>query len=112
MPKEMPDAWCSHADLSVYLDRLKGVAYTSCEVFDCCTLQSYALLRQDLILALGCTDDEIIRLRHREALLDESQAGLLLTTIHQLWADKEALLLRNHVLQAGAATHANEKLGR
>ena len=106
--------WCSqtHADLSVYLARLKGVAHTSREVSDCGTLQSYARLRQDLILALGRMDDEIIRLRRREALLDESQAGPLLATFHQLRADKEELILRNQALQTGAATHANEELGR
>ncbi len=84
VPAEMPEAWCSqtHVDLSVYLARLKGVAHTSREVSDCGTLQSYTQLRQDLILVLGRMDDEIIRLCRREALLDESQASLLLATLH------------------------------
>ncbi len=112
--ERMPEAWCSqtHADLPVYLDRLKGVAHTSRQVADCGMLQSYARCRQDLILALGRMDDEIIRLRRRDALLDESQAGPLLATFHQLRADKEDLILRNQTLQAGAATQVNEELGR
>ncbi len=61
---------------------------------------------------LGHMDDEIVRLRRREALLDESQAGPLLATFHQLRADKEELILRNQTLQTGAATHANEELAR
>ncbi len=88
---QMPDEWCSHihADLPVYLEGLRGVAHTSREVADCGTLQSYARLRQDIILAVGRMDDVVVRLHRQEALLDESQAGPLLATIHQLRADKE-----------------------
>ena len=75
-------------------------------------LQSYARLRQDIILAVGHMDDDMVRLRRREAFLDESQAGLLLATIHQLRANKEELLRRNQAFQTAAATHSNEELAR
>ncbi len=45
-----------------------------------------------------------------EALLDKSQAGPLLSTIHQLRADKEELLRQNQNLQAAAVTHSQEEL--
>ncbi len=55
-------------------------------------------------------DDVVLWFRHQEALLDESQAGPLLATINQLWADKEELIRRNQTLQAAAATHSQEEL--
>ncbi len=57
-------------------------------------------------------DDSVIRLRRREALLDESQAGPLLASIHQLRADKEHLLQRNQVLQMVAATQSPDELAK
>ncbi len=57
-------------------------------------------------------DDEVVRLRRREALLDESQAGLLLATIHQLRADKDNLIQRNQVLQLAATTQSPDEVAK
>ncbi len=61
---------------------------------------------------MGRMDDEVVRLRHREALLDKSQAGPLLATIHQLRADKDNLLQRNQLLQMAAATQSPDELAK
>ncbi len=114
VPEQMPPAWQSqtHADLPVYLDRLQGVARTSRDVSDSGLLQSYARLRRDLLVTVGRMDDDVIRLRRHEALLDESQAGPLLATIHQLRDDKDNLLQRNQILQMAAAAQSPDELAK
>ncbi len=114
VPQQMPPAWQSetHADLPVYLARLQGVARLSHDASDNRLLRSYAQLRRDLLLGMGRMDDEVVRLRRREALLDESQAGPLLATIHQLRADKDNLIQRNQVLQMAAATQSSDEVAK
>ncbi len=56
------DAWQSrtHSDLPIFLDHLRGVAHTSREVMDSGFLQSYAQLRQEVVVALRHMDDEVL----------------------------------------------------
>ncbi len=61
---------------------------------------------------MGRVDDEVVRLHRREALLDESQAGPLLATMHQLRADKDNLIQRNQVLQLAATTQSPDEAAK